>query len=368
MKCSAVMLLLAAMAGAPAASGPLASAIAAEDAVHLAGQRKIVCGDISTQAIAVASDSAPIAFAVGRPAPDETLIIRIPAASRKRFSPLVSKRLLGRQVCIDGTIAKMPGTPGHVAIDVNDVNQFKFIGAPPPLPEGFGEGAVTLGDDRVIQPVPIKIVNPTYAFAPDAERARVQGSVGIIGVVGVDGSLHSLEVVDSLDPLLGLDDAALKAASEWTFRAAIRGGQSTPFLTMLDMNFALPKSDRQSEYPIVQSAVRSESVAGGRSGSVGASFHTVPGMARITRAVTPRYPLDALRRVWEGDVVFTVGTAADGRQLSAKIDTVPSDAPAGVEAEAVKCVAEWRFAPGKINGAPVASSRQVVVHLGFRTH
>src|SRR5207237_1438252 len=64
------------------------------------------------------------------------------------------------------------------------------------------------------------------------------------------------------------------------------------------------------------------------------------------------YPPDALKRELEADVVLRLLIDSDGS--IAKVDVV-NDPGEGLGAAAVRAVREFRFAPGKVNGAAVAT-------------
>ncbi len=112
-------------------SGSLSSAISVDDVAKFAGKSAIVCADlVRTSGVTGVAQKAPILLAVGAPAPNARLTIRIPESSRSKFSPWFESRMSGRQVCVDGKINAPRESPGHFVIDVNDPSQFKFIGAP----------------------------------------------------------------------------------------------------------------------------------------------------------------------------------------------------------------------------------------------
>jgi TonB family protein len=95
----------------------------------------------------------------------------------------------------------------------------------PPIPPG------------VTPPRVIKEVRPDYT--PEAIRQKIAGSVLIQGIVGVDGTFGNLQVVRSLDKVYGLDDAALKAASQWRFTPGMKDGQPVPVTMMVELSFTV---------------------------------------------------------------------------------------------------------------------------------
>ena len=65
------------------------------------------------------------------------------------------------------------------------------------------------------------------------------------------------------------------------------------------------------------------------------------------------YPPGALKKEFEGDVILRLLIDADGTVV--KVDLV-SDPGEGLGAAALRAVREFRFAPAKINGVPVATT------------
>ena len=76
-------------------------------------------------------------------------------------------------------------------------------------------------------------------YTPNAMRAQIQGSVVLGCVVDVDGSVRDVQVLGSLDPWLGLDAEAIKAAKLWTFSPGTRSGDAVPVWITLQMAFTL---------------------------------------------------------------------------------------------------------------------------------
>ena len=91
----------------------------------------------------------------------------------------------------------------------------------------------------VTMPRLVREVRPQYTS--DAMRARIQGTVVIEIVLKTDGTVGETRVVRSLDTLHGLDDEALKAAKQWQFSPATRGGQPVPALLTIEMSYTVAK-------------------------------------------------------------------------------------------------------------------------------
>jgi protein TonB len=76
-------------------------------------------------------------------------------------------------------------------------------------------------------------------YTDAARRARVQGSVLVECVVNTDGTVGNVKVVRSLDSVYGLDEEAVKAATQWRFTPGTRMGEPVPVLVTLEMTFSL---------------------------------------------------------------------------------------------------------------------------------
>jgi protein TonB len=104
--------------------------------------------------------------------------------------------------------------------------------------EGMG-GAFPSGTAGVTSPQLIKEVKPRYTV--DAMRAKVQGVVEMQGVVLPDGSVDpkSIRITRSLDRVLGLDQQAVAALSEWRFRPGTFKGQPVSVRINVELTFTL---------------------------------------------------------------------------------------------------------------------------------
>jgi protein TonB len=80
-------------------------------------------------------------------------------------------------------------------------------------------------------------VNPRYTQA--AMAAKIEGEVLLSVVVEEDGSVSGVTVTQSLDSVYGLDDQAVDAARQWTFRPATKNGTPVAVSVTLQMRFTL---------------------------------------------------------------------------------------------------------------------------------
>lgn len=109
-------------------------------------------------------------------------------------------------------------------------------GVGPGTDGGFGGGARQPGNGCA-DPQLVHQVDPKYTS--EAMRAKLQGDVEIQAVIQKDGSVGDLRLTRSLDKQFGLDDAALKAARQWTFHAATCQGAPVDMIVTLDLSFRL---------------------------------------------------------------------------------------------------------------------------------
>lgn len=108
---------------------------------------------------------------------------------------------------------------------------------PPPRLEPSGTAIVTLPASGVIVPRPVNREQPRYT--PEAMRARIQGTVVLSAVVLPDGTVSDVVVLRSLDPRLGLDDAAVATARKWRFEPGTRAGTPVAVRIMVEFEFNL---------------------------------------------------------------------------------------------------------------------------------
>jgi len=103
--------------------------------------------------------------------------------------------------------------------------------------EEFLRGSVETSTPGLLVPVAVNMQKPRYT--PDAMRQKLQGSVAVDIVIAADGTVSKARIRQSLDKVLGLDDAALEAAMKWTFTPGMLNGQPVPVHTILSLEFRL---------------------------------------------------------------------------------------------------------------------------------
>ena len=92
-------------------------------------------------------------------------------------------------------------------------------------------------NETVTMPRLLREVKPRYT--PDAMRQRIQGAVLMEIVVTEDGNVGEVAILQSLDPVFGLDEEAVTAAKAWRFEPARRDGKAVPLIVTLELQFTL---------------------------------------------------------------------------------------------------------------------------------
>ena len=82
---------------------------------------------------------------------------------------------------------------------------------------------------------PIALVHPQPIYTAEAVQAGIEGTVTVRAEFDIEGNFRVLEVVDS--PGYGLEEAALAALEDWTFRPAYSSGRRVAVVANLDIAF-----------------------------------------------------------------------------------------------------------------------------------
>jgi protein TonB len=91
--------------------------------------------------------------------------------------------------------------------------------------------------DAVSLPMVVREVKPAYTEA--AREAGIQGLVVLSTVVKADGTVGDVKVIESLDPDHGLDNQAVEAMKQWTFKPGTRDGKPVAVRVAVEMRFML---------------------------------------------------------------------------------------------------------------------------------
>lgn len=110
------------------------------------------------------------------------------------------------------------------------------LSAVPPAPPRPGAQRI---DSTMIPPRVITRVEPVYPEM--AKKSGLSGVVILELIIKEDGSVSDVRVVKPLP--LGLDQAALDAVRQWTFKPAMKDGQPIEVLFNITINFKLDDSE-----------------------------------------------------------------------------------------------------------------------------
>jgi TonB family protein len=100
-----------------------------------------------------------------------------------------------------------------------------------------GQEPIYTSADDVVLPAVVKMVRPEYTR--DAMQLGITGSVTLSSVVRADGRVTDVEVVKSLDPDYGLDQAAIDALEQWEFKAGTKDGRAVAVRIECELKFTL---------------------------------------------------------------------------------------------------------------------------------
>lgn len=89
----------------------------------------------------------------------------------------------------------------------------------------------------VTLPKPTKQVKAAYP--PEARAQQIEGTVVLDVVVRSDGKVGEVSVVTSIDPVYGIDEAAVKAMKQWEFEPGTKDGKPAVVRVQIRMSFKL---------------------------------------------------------------------------------------------------------------------------------
>jgi TonB family protein len=118
--------------------------------------------------------------------------------------------------------------------EVIDSLQTTWATAPRKISPPMFPGALRVGGD-VRAPVVLNRVEPVYPEV--ALRARISGIVIVETVIGRDGMVKDVRVMKPLP--FGLDQAAVDAVKQWTFKPGTLNGEAVDVIFNLTVNFKL---------------------------------------------------------------------------------------------------------------------------------
>jgi periplasmic protein TonB len=114
---------------------------------------------------------------------------------------------------------------------------------------------------------------------------------------------------------------------------------------------------RQAE----EAAAKAAALSAGAAQNSGAEHSVAPAQLNLTHYVMPHYPPVALARNLSGSV--TVGYTVDEKGVTRDVRVLSAE-PAGVfDHDALDAVRQWRYAPAKVDNAPVAVPTRTVIRF-----
>jgi protein TonB len=126
-------------------------------------------------------------------------------------------------------ISATAGVPG--ALGTPNGTDLNF--GPPPVPAAKVIEPLPVGGQ--IQP-PVKLHDAAPVYPEIARKARVSGYVIVEAIIGTDGRVTSARVLRS-SPLL--DQAAIAAVLQWTYRPTMLNGVAVPVIMTVTVTFTL---------------------------------------------------------------------------------------------------------------------------------
>ena len=177
-------------------------------------------------------------------------------------------------------------------------------------------------------------------YPPQALVDRVEGDVTLEAVVEADGSVGDVRLLKSVHPML--DESAVAALKQWKFKPGMREGKPVRVAVEVEMTFRLRDAGPRVDSPEV--------------------FKSGPGITlpTVLKEVKPNYTAAARDARIQGIVTVDCVVLPDGSvgdvRVTKKLDPE-------LDAEAIRAMKQWRFAPGRKSGEPVPV--QVTVELTF---
>ena len=191
-------------------------------------------------------------------------------------------------------------------------------------------------------PEALPIVEIPAQYSVEGRLAGLEGTVYLAGIVATDGSARNLHVLQPLG--LGLDDAAMLAASRRTFERARINNVPAPEPATIRVNFLL--SSGQSRWHLLRVVFATpEGVS--RPHFVSAPYPGADGIGPA--AMDAAHLMEAMGR----QAVATLAFDVDEVGHPVRIRVHEATEPVWGE-QAVSFVRRWQFSPANKNGKPVS--------------
>jgi TonB family protein len=184
--------------------------------------------------------------ALVRPAGDPTVPPRDPTAPARTFAsaPLVTwippgeSRPLESRLINPAILNTLASLGPHGASAVLEITRLEFSDGSAWTPSARVPSELS-GDQNLqrVEPRALRTRVPNYTSA--AMRAKIQGEVLVEVSVDASGFVTDARVVESLDPIFGLDANAVEAARQWRFTPALLDGRPVPATARITLQFRL---------------------------------------------------------------------------------------------------------------------------------
>jgi TonB family protein len=102
-------------------------------------------------------------------------------------------------------------------------------------PKRPASGEISKVGTGVAAPVLVYKLEPSYSV--EARAAKVQGTVVLFVAIGTDGKAYDVQLRKGVG--YGLDEQALDAITQWTFKPGTRDGMAVPVHATIEVNFRL---------------------------------------------------------------------------------------------------------------------------------
>lgn len=79
----------------------------------------------------------------------------------------------------------------------------------------------------------------------------------------------------------------------------------------------------------------------------------------------PRYPVEAIKKGEQGNVVLDITVDATGKVTGVQVDRHGTDAPPVLQIAALQAAANWKFGPGRKNGKAIGGVIQIPVNFSL---
>jgi TonB family protein len=183
---------------------------------------------------------------------------------------------------------------------------------------------------------PVLIYKPKTDYTPEAEAAKLQGTVYLYVEVSPEGKAENVQVMHGLG--LGLDEKAVESVRQWRFKPGTKDGQPERVAQSVEIGFRLPDG---GPWLVRQNAF-----------AVAAKRRDVLAKPVLTSYASPD---PAACPAEGGATTVELSIGENGRPHSIKAWR-PGDP---ISAAAAKAIESWRFQPGTVNGKPRGSKELV---------